>query len=51
MDSREILNLMVEDYKRLEEVEAIVLGGSSSVSNADKNSDFDIYILFKRTGY
>ncbi len=44
MDSREILNLMVEDYKRLEEVEAIVLGGSSSVSNADKNSDFDIYI-------
>lgn len=44
MKNSEILNLMVDDYKRFNEVEAIVLGGSSSVKNADSSSDFDIYI-------
>ncbi len=44
MDNSRILELMVEDYKQFESVEAIVLGGSSAVKTADNNSDFDIYI-------
>lgn len=45
--NNEILNKMTEDYKRLEGVDAIVLGGSSTVKNADNRSDFDIYIYSK----
>ena len=44
MDNREILLSMVEDYKKLDEVEAIVLGGSSTANMSDRRSDFDIYI-------
>lgn len=44
----DILAQMVNDYKRIEEVEAIVLGGSTSVNNADTNSDYDIYIYCEK---
>ncbi len=44
MNNQEILMQMVEDYKQLPEVEAIVLGGSSSAKSSDNLSDFDIYI-------
>lgn len=44
MKNQELLNLLVEDYKQFEEIEAIVLGGSSVVKASDNNSDFDIYI-------
>lgn len=44
MNSQEILNLMVEDYSSLPEVETIVLGGSSAAKSADNRSDYDIYI-------
>lgn len=46
MDNREILLSMVEDYKKLDEIEAIVLGGSSTASMSDRRSDFDIYIYW-----
>ena len=42
--NKKILYQMVEDYKKIEEVEAIVLGGSSTTNNEDVNSDYDIYI-------
>lgn len=45
--NREILAKMVEDYRKLDGVEAIVLGGSSSAKSADNRSDFDIYIYAK----
>lgn len=48
MKNNEILNKMVEDYKQLEEVDAIVLGGSSTAKNADNRSDYDIYIYCKK---
>ena len=44
MDNVKILNMMIEDYKQLDEVDAIVLGGSSSAKSADNRSDYDIYI-------
>ena len=44
MNSVEILELMVEDYKSLDGVTAIVLGGSSTAKTSDDRSDFDIYI-------
>ncbi len=47
MKNREILELMVEDYKIMQEVEAIVLGGSSTANTSDNHSDFDIYIYYK----
>lgn len=40
----EILMNIAEDFKSLPNVEAIVLGGSSSAKTEDVNSDFDIYI-------
>ena len=46
MDNRKILELMVEDYKKLDEIEAIVLGGSSTANMSDRRSDFDIYIYW-----
>lgn len=48
MLNRKILNEMVEDYKKLDGVEAIVLGGSSSAKSSDNHSDFDIYIYAKK---
>ncbi len=44
MDNVKILNKIVEDYKKLDEVEAVVLGGSSSAKSSDNRSDYDIYI-------
>lgn len=44
MNNFDILDKMTEDYKKLEYVSAIVLGGSSTVNNDDNKSDFDIYI-------
>lgn len=44
MDSRQILDKMVEDYSKFEEVTAIALGGSSTSNTDDKASDYDIYI-------
>ena len=44
MDSRRILDKMVEDYSKFEEVTAIALGGSSTSNTDDKASDYDIYI-------
>lgn len=44
MDNITILMQMVEDYKRLPEVEAIVLGGSSAAKSDDNHSDYDVYI-------
>lgn len=44
MDNREILLSMVNDYSQLEDVAAIVLGGSSTAKIADNHSDYDIYI-------
>ena len=44
MQNQKILNEMVNDYKQFDEVEAIVLGGSSAVKSNDNKSDFDLYI-------
>ena len=44
MQNQRILENMVNDYKQFDEVEAIVLGGSSAVKTSDNKSDFDIYI-------
>ena len=44
MNNEEILNSMIDDYKSFDEVEAIVLGGSSAAKTSDNKSDFDIYI-------
>ena len=44
MENSKILTQLVNDYKQFDEVEAIVLGGSSSAKTADNKSDFDIYI-------
>lgn len=48
MKSKEILEKMVEDYSKLKEIEAIVLGGSSVVKNDDVSSDYDIYIYCEK---
>jgi len=44
MRNREILNSLTEDFSRLDEVEAVALGGSSAVGRDDSTSDYDIYI-------
>lgn len=44
MNNKEILNLMINDYKQFDEVVAIALGGSSTTKTDDNSSDFDIYI-------
>lgn len=38
---------MVENYKKLKEVDSIGLGGSSTAKMADNKSDYDIYIYGK----
>lgn len=45
--NNDLLHKMVEDYKTLDEVEAIGLGGSSASKMYDNNSDYDIYIYGK----
>ena len=42
--NEQILAEITEDFKRLKEVEAVVLGGSSAAKTADSKSDFDIYV-------
>ena len=44
MNNQDILNSIVADFSALNEVQSIVLGGSSAVKCDDNNSDFDIYI-------
>lgn len=43
-ENEEILNSMIDDYKKFEEVDAIVISGSSTAKTDDNNSDYDIYI-------
>lgn len=45
----EDLQTFLNKYTELENVEAIALGGSTTASTSDNNSDIDIYI-FSRTG-
>ena len=45
--NHEILTEMIEHYKKLKEVDAIGLGGSSTAKTADNKSDYDIYIYGK----
>lgn len=45
--NQEILMEMVGHYKKLDEVEAIGLGGSSTAKMSDNKSDYDIYIYGK----
>ncbi len=42
--NEEILKMMVQDYQKFDEVNAIVISGSSTVKNDDNASDYDIYI-------
>jgi hypothetical protein len=41
---RHILNSLVNDYKALDQVQAIVLGGSRSTEVDDADSDIDLYV-------
>ena len=45
--NQQILMEMVENYKKLKEVDSIGLGGSSTAKIADNKSDYDIYIYGK----
>lgn len=45
MQNNEILNSVIDEFKRFEEVEAIGIGGSSAAKTADKASDIDVYIF------
>lgn len=45
--NQELLLEMIDNYKKLEEVTSIGLGGSSSTKNDDLKSDYDIYIYGK----
>ena len=42
--NEEILKIMVQDYRKFDEVNAIVISGSSTAKNDDNASDYDIYI-------
>ena len=37
---------IVEEFKRIEEVTAIVLGGSRAKNTNDEKSDYDVYIYY-----
>ena len=45
--NQQILMEIIENYKKLKEVESIGLGGSSTAKMADNKSDYDIYIYGK----
>ena len=49
--NQQILMEMVENYKKLKEVDSIGLGGSSTAKMADNKSDYDIYIYGKNGIY
>ena len=42
-----MLNSILEKYAKLDEVEAVALGGSSKAKTSDKSSDIDIYIFVR----
>ena len=42
-----LLEEIVNQYIDLQEVEAVAIGGSTTVKTSDKNSDIDIYIFSK----
>ena len=42
-----LLEEIVNQYIDLQEVEAVAIGGSTTVKTFDKNSDIDIYIFSK----
>ncbi len=42
-----MLNSILEKYAKLDEVEAVALGGSSAAKTSDKSSDIDIYIFVR----
>lgn len=42
-----MLNSILEKYAKLDEVEAVALGGSSAAKTADKSSDIDIYVFVR----
>lgn len=48
MTNEEILKLIIEDYKKINEIDAIALGGSSTNNTNDNKSDFDIYIYSEK---
>ncbi|WP_205739194.1 nucleotidyltransferase domain-containing protein [Halocella sp. SP3-1] len=39
---------LVDDFSKHKLVEAVLLSGSRTTDNFDKNSDYDIYILIKK---
>ncbi len=39
---------LIEDFKKIEEVEALALGGSRASSNYDEKSDYDLYVYVKK---
>lgn len=39
------MNKIIEEYKKLEQVQAIAIGGSSAAKTSDKISDIDIYVF------
>ena len=43
--NQQILMEMVENYKKLKEVDSIGLGGSSTAKMADNKSDYDINLF------
>lgn len=45
----ENLQAFLDNYTKLQSVEAVAIGGSTTASTSDNNSDIDIYI-FSKTG-
>jgi len=43
-----ILNAIVNEFSKLQEVEAILLAGSHTIDTQDKNSDYDLYIYLNK---
>ena len=41
------VNALFEEFSRLEQVEAIALGGSRATGRADEKSDYDVYIYLR----
>ncbi len=48
MKNEEILNKILDNYKNLDEVEAIGIGGSSAAKTADSSSDIDVYLFVNK---
>lgn len=39
-----MINKLLEEFKKIEEIEAIAIGGSRATNNYDQKSDYDIYL-------